>query len=1553
MKKITCSKILGLFLACLVTGVTFGALSSDNAYAAKFDIGDTVEVYNTGSVGLYVRDASCGNVIGGKFDGERGTILEGPVFCGGYNRWRIHWDDGLEGWSAEDWLREPPDLTVTTVSASTSAELGSYIEVSWTVKNQGEASSGAFNNRISLATTPYGTDISLGNFSMGSIDPGLSSSDAQEPKIPESLSPGYYYVTVYTDCFQVISESNENNNINKAPSLIHITAPIEIVITPNVPSGPTIGNVGTSYTYSSGGSSSNLGHGLQYRFDWDDGTYSSWLTSTSTSYLWSNPGTYIIRAQARCVTHTNVVSNWSSGLTVNITPLEPETVSTPDTPSGPTTGTTGTPYSYTSGGAVSNLGHSVQYRFYWGDGFYSPWSFSASASHSWSAPGTHIIRSQARCATHTSVVSGWSTGLAVIVNPPSNGSISGRVYQSDGVTPIAGAMVGVFDYSSPRNYGWLPTSADGNYTFSDLATGTYAVRVEANGYAVEWYDGVLDKAEATPVSVVAPNNTPGINFTLEPGSSILGHVYESDGTTPIVGAQIDVFHYDSLSGKWVGYETTWTRPDGSYKTSGLPTGTYNVRVKTDDYGVEWYDNAYEALKATPVSVIIPNDTLGIDFILESANITQAWTSDSIRGPEITNFRARTSRVCVNYDYENPLGSVQKITCYDSEGNVLRTHTHVTQNPSGTGTWTLTYPGEKFWPSGSYRANVFINDLLLASVPWTVQPYFANAHSVHFESGHYIVELMVSDPESKIESVSVTGPRIDGSIFLVRGTHPLFPDTWWSRPHVNLGMSPPGSPLVYTFTITEKSGSTYIVEDSVLSYVESFATNLSPSNNEIVTGELVFSWTGIDLPEVRYKIELSDDQGNRIWDSSSNITNTYYIYDGPPLSPGGYQYYLVSWSKYGDSSLAYETFTISPNQPPVASFTYSPIIPKAGEEVSLNGSDSHDPDGEIQFYEWDLDGDGDFDGFTTSARILYYWRESGTYSVQLRVIDNRGAKNTFVSDIQVKEKSLWEKVKGLFSSSVKNLTEEEWKRFELIKSELGISNWPHSDEPWSDPDFYWIDDNKLLTVLKKKIEPNAGDLTYETYIIDTLHDLKLADSVANRSFPESPEVEKYFENMAEVNVWAEETDILLTKLLEGIIKATGGSGIGVGSILMLPDLCRVGIGLKLLDETLYRKALWCYFQLRDSYSSEQAFKLAIEASQAARYNNEDTQKYFESLWAEYGGSHISDKGGLKSDFKEQVIIQLRTLLMSALEEYKFEPYHIYRVKSPSELQVYDSNGQATGLVGGQATEEIPNSAYDQESGTVLIYPAINSYNCRIVGTNEGNYGLTVISIDDGIATNFDATDIPTSGSVVHEYTIDWDALSIGGEGVTLQIDSDGDGEFENTFTADNELSQDEFLHETIPQLLKQDAVSRLEVLETSEKIAQRLIDNSIRCINKSLSDKLWVDDTHLNSKHGKKVFGEEKRAVKELMHLLKEDGTPENVKEVCQATIDKLVKADKLLAQAVYDEAQAVAGNLNVNKEIKKCEKEFEKAKEELSKGHYDKAIDHYRKAWEHAQKALK
>jgi len=114
-------------------------------------------------------------------------------------------------------------------------------------------------------------------------------------------------------------------------------------------------------------------------------------------------------------------------------------------------------------------------------------------------------------------------------------------------------------------------------------------------------------------------------------------------------------------------------------------------------------------------------------------------------------------------------------------------------------------------------------------------------------------------------------------------------------------------------------------------------------------------------------------------------------------------------------------------------------------------------------------------------------------------------------------------------------------------------------------------------------------------------------------------------------------------------------------------------------------------------------------------------------------------------------------------------------SPGELRVYDSQHNVTGLVNGEVKEEIPHS-YCYRNGVIIFYPT-DSYTYEVVGTGEGSYGVTVTRVNEQESTLFSAIDIPTSANTVHQYIIDWDALSTGEKAVTMQIDSDGDGNFE--------------------------------------------------------------------------------------------------------------------------------------------------------------------------------
>jgi hypothetical protein len=128
-------------------------------------------------------------------------------------------------------------------------------------------------------------------------------------------------------------------------------------------------------------------------------------------------------------------------------------------------------------------------------------------------------------------------------------------------------------------------------------------------------------------------------------------------------------------------------------------------------------------------------------------------------------------------------------------------------------------------------------------------------------------------------------------------------------------------------------------------------------------------------------------------------------------------------------------------------------------------------------------------------------------------------------------------------------------------------------------------------------------------------------------------------------------------------------------------------------------------------------------------------------------------------------------------------------SPAELQAIDSESRITGLVNGKIEEQIPNSYYYED--TVMILFPSNSYNFTVTGIAQGFYGMKITFVK-GTYINFSAINIPTTAGTTHSFVIDWDTLSSGGEGVTVQVDSDGDGLFEKTLTSDSELTYKEFM-----------------------------------------------------------------------------------------------------------------------------------------------------------------
>jgi glucose/arabinose dehydrogenase/PKD repeat protein len=88
-----------------------------------------------------------------------------------------------------------------------------------------------------------------------------------------------------------------------------------------------------------------------------------------------------------------------------------------------------------------------------------------------------------------------------------------------------------------------------------------------------------------------------------------------------------------------------------------------------------------------------------------------------------------------------------------------------------------------------------------------------------------------------------------------------------------------------------------------------------------------------------------------------------------------------------------------NQPPIANLQAGPTSGAAPLAVSFDGSGSSDPDGDPLIYAWDLDGDGQYDD-SSASQPGYTYTQNGSYTVRLKVTDDKGAFGTASTTITV-------------------------------------------------------------------------------------------------------------------------------------------------------------------------------------------------------------------------------------------------------------------------------------------------------------------------------------------------------------------------------------------------------------------------------------------------------------------------------------------------------------------------------------------------------------------------
>jgi hypothetical protein len=114
--------------------------------------------------------------------------------------------------------------------------------------------------------------------------------------------------------------------------------------------------------------------------------------------------------------------------------------------------------------------------------------------------------------------------------------------------------------------------------------------------------------------------------------------------------------------------------------------------------------------------------------------------------------------------------------------------------------------------------------------------------------------------------------------------------------------------------------------------------------------------------------------------------------GGPVAPGNY---IVRAQNYAATSPDFSGFVkfgkfVHPNRAPIA-VLHAPRTAKAGRRVTLNASKSHDPDGHLVNFSWDLNDDGamEVNGHRNGRLVRKFG--AGVHYVTVRVTDSRGAR----------------------------------------------------------------------------------------------------------------------------------------------------------------------------------------------------------------------------------------------------------------------------------------------------------------------------------------------------------------------------------------------------------------------------------------------------------------------------------------------------------------------------------------------------------------------------------
>jgi plastocyanin len=132
----------------------------------------------------------------------------------------------------------------------------------------------------------------------------------------------------------------------------------------------------------------------------------------------------------------------------------------------------------------------------------------------------------------------------------------------------------------------------------------------------------------------------------------------------------------------------------------------------------------------------------------------------------------------------------------------------------------------------------------------------------------------------------------------------------------------------------------------------------------------------------------------VWDSGEfSETNTGSSKSFSFSQPGDHPFHCRLHQADGMVGVIH---VVANQHPARVAFSVAPAAPAAGQPVTFTYAGDPDPDGVLQRWEWDLDGNGSLETSTAAPAVSTTFASPGTFTVRMRAIDDSNEASAVAS-----------------------------------------------------------------------------------------------------------------------------------------------------------------------------------------------------------------------------------------------------------------------------------------------------------------------------------------------------------------------------------------------------------------------------------------------------------------------------------------------------------------------------------------------------------------------------